>query len=337
LVGSNRSIPGWFRRLRLVCIALFALTMPADAHAEPRLIVVDTGAKTGVYYFAGGSICALVNAQRWTTGIRCIVRETDGSIENLLALRRGAADFAIAQSDWQFHAMQGSGPFETRGPDRNLRSVLALYPEPFTILARGGSGIRRLSDLPGKRVNIGPVGSGSRATMEAVMDTMGWSGEDFAHLADLGISELPQALCSGDLDAAVMVIAHPNLAVEDVLSACDVTLIPAGAAVIDRLLAERPYFFAYSIPSGAYPAQSASVDVFALSATLVTSAQTPPPVVREVVSALVGALNEFRARHPSFAEFDLRQMLSEGLTAPLHAAAAHYYDDMGLPPTSPGQ
>lgn len=311
-----------------------ALALPLGAGAEPRLVTLATGSKTGVYYFAGGQICALVNAERWTTGIRCIVSETDGSIENLLALRRGATDFAIAQSDWVHHAMQGTKAFDGRGSDRDLRSVLALYPEPFTILAHDGSGIGELSDLPGKRVNIGPAGSGGRATMEAVMETMGWSAGDFSHLADLGASELPQALCSGDLDAAVLVIAHPNLAVEDVLAACDVTLIPAGSETVARLLDGHPYFFSYSIPSGTYPGQSASVDVLALSATLLTSSQTSPTAVRAVASALLGGLETFQTRHPSLAEFELKQMLREGLTAPLHAAAARHYEGVGLLDTS---
>lgn len=323
--------------MRFLVICAGVLMLAAGARAEPRLITLDTGARTGVYYFAGGQICALVNAQRWTTGIRCIVQETDGSIENLMALRRGAADFAIVQSDWQFHALRGTAVFQGRGPDHNLRSVLALYPEPFTILARTGSGVAKLSDLPGRRVNIGPPGSGGRATMEAVMDAMGWTAEDFAHLADMGVSDLPQALCGGDLDAAVLVIAHPNLAVEDVLSACDVSLIPVGADAISRLLADHPYFFAYSIPSGTYPVQSGSVEVFALSATLVTSAQTSPTLVRAVASALLGGLDDFRAQHPSFSEFDLRQMLDVGLTARLHAAASRYFESAGLPTSLPGQ
>ena len=42
-----------------------------------------------------------------------------------------------------------------RGPYRDLRAVLSLHPEPFTVVARADSGIARVADLKGKRVNIG--------------------------------------------------------------------------------------------------------------------------------------------------------------------------------------
>jgi len=314
------------RTLALVLLAV----LPNAGQAEPRLITIFTGARSGVYYYAGGTICALVNAHRWAHGIRCLSQASDGSIANLQALRRGAANFAIVQSDWQFHAYEGTDFFANRGPDRSLRSVLALYPEPFTVLAKSSTGIARFSDLKGKRVNLGPVGSGSRATMTAVMDEIGWSPDDFAYAGDLGTGALTQALCNDDIDAAVLVIAHPNLAVEDILSSCDVILVPVDAEITEELVNAHPYYAAYSIPSRVYPGMSSGVDTFTLTATLVTTTQTPPKVVREVAKAIVDALPEFRSKHPSFAEFDVGQMLSQGLSAPMHTAAERYFTETGL-------
>jgi len=323
------------RALLIPVLACCALAAEGAETAPPRLITVLTGDRSGVYYYAGGTICALVNAHRWSHGVRCIARQSGGSIENLQKLRRGDADFAIVQSDWQFHAVTGTAVFEGRGPDRSLRSVMALYPEPFSILARGTSGIARFSDLVGKRVSIGPAGSGGRATMETVMSEMGWTTADFAYLADLKATDLAKALCSGDIDAAVLVIAHPNLAVEDILSSCDIVLVPVDREITDSLVAKRPFFFRYAIPSGTYPGQTSNVDTFALSATLVTTAQTPPAAVRTLAEALVEGLPEFRARHPSFAELDTGQRLREGLTAPLHGAAQRFYEEAGLLPKGP--
>jgi len=333
LAGIGIKLGVFARACLVLCLAALAAFAPLrPAGADPRLITLFTGARSGVYYYAGGVICALVNRERWSRGIRCITQDSEGSIDNLRALRRGEATFAIVQSDWQYHAVTGTGVFEARGPDRSLRSVLALYPEPFTVLARDSAGIARLSDLLGKRVNIGPAGSGGRATMETVMAEMGWSAEDFGHLGDLRPEALPKALCNGDVDAAVMVIAHPNLGVEDILSSCDVVLVPVDPEIVARLVADRPEYFAYAIPGGTYPDQPSGVDVFALAATLVTSAQTSPTIVREVARAIMDALPEFRTRHPSFDEFDRDQMLSEGLTAPLDRAAQRYYVEAGLLP-----
>ncbi len=317
-------------------LAFVGLTiLPHAAMAEPRLITINTGPRSGVYYYAGGTICALVNAHRWIHGIRCVTQESDGSIANLQALRRGEATFAIVQSDWQFHAFGGTDVFANHGPDRTLRSVFALFPETFTILARSSAGIARFSDLNGKRVNLGPMGSGSRATMTAVMEEIGWSPGNFAYAGDFGAGELTQALCNGDVDAAVQVIAHPNLAVEDILSSCDIVIVPVDTEIIEQLVDVHPYYVAYSIPSGVYPSLPSSINTFTLTATLITTTKTPPAVVREVAKAVVDSLPEFQLKHPAFGEFEIGQILSEGLTAPLHPAAAKYFEEIGLRPARP--
>ncbi|WP_138466556.1 TAXI family TRAP transporter solute-binding subunit [Poseidonocella sp. HB161398] len=304
-------------RAALACLLALAAALPAGAQStEQRLVTIATASRSGVYYYAGGAICGLVNARRWQTGLRCVTRQTGGSIDNLRALRTGTADFAIVQSDWQQAAVAGSGVFEGFGPDRDLRSVLALFPEPFTVVARPQSGIARLSDLAGKRVNIGPPGSGSRATAEIVLDAMGWSGGDFEHLSELGWSDLPRALCEGEIDAALVIIAHPNLLVEEMVSSCGAVLLPADTAEIRALIDAHPAYFAYSIPARTYPGQSIAVPGFALAAGLVTSTRVPPPVVEDVAGAILADLPAFRARHPAFSEFDAGQMLGEGMSAP---------------------
>ncbi|WP_172330075.1 TAXI family TRAP transporter solute-binding subunit [Mangrovicoccus sp. HB161399] len=316
----------------LAALAAAASLSAAAAGPEQRLVSIATASRSGVYYYAGGTICGLVNARRWQTGTRCVTRESGGSIDNLRALRTGAADFAIVQSDWQHAAAMGTGVFEGYGPDRELRSVLSLFPEPFTVIARPQSGIARLPDLAGKRVNIGPVGSGSRATTGIVMQAMGWTEADFAHLSDLDWTDLPKALCDGEIDAALVIIAHPNLLVEDMMSTCGAVLVPAETDGIRKLIAERPAYFAYSIPAGTYPGQSASVPGFALAAGLVTSSRVPPPVVRDIVTAVAGNLGTFRSKHPAFSEFSIGQMLGEGISAPRYPGVSQYLEDAALQP-----
>lgn len=185
--------------------------------------------------------------------------------------------------------------------------MLALYPEPFTVLAGAGAGIARLSDLRGRRVSIGPVGSGGRATMTAVMRELGWTDGDFAHLADLATADLGPALCRGDIDAAVLVIAHPNLAVEEIVGACDVVLAAVDPGIARDLAARHPDHFPHAIPAGTQAGQTAGVDVFALPATLVTSSRVRPSIVRHVARSVIAGLPALRESHPAFAEFGPRE------------------------------
>jgi len=57
----------------------------------------------------------------------------------------------IVQSDVHHNAAKGRSEFREAGPYSDLRSVFALHPEPFTLVARKGAGIKTFTDFRGKR------------------------------------------------------------------------------------------------------------------------------------------------------------------------------------------
>ncbi len=304
---------------------------------DQYMVSIATGGRTGVYYFAGGTICGYLNALRWQSGIRCIVQSTFGSIDNLNAVRSGRATFGIVQSDWQYHAANGTSVFEANGPDSDLRALFSLYPEPLTVIARPDAGIERFEDLLEKRVSLGPVGSGGRATMEVVMGALGWTESDFAYAANLPMDELGRALCSGEIDAAVFIVAHPNLTVDNMVNDCDARLVPLDNPKVDALVAAQPYYVATEILSGTYPGQSVDIPAFAMPATMVASARTPPSLVEALVGAVFENLGALIRSHPAFSNLDPQAMVTNGLTAPLHVGAERYYEAHGLlPAPEPG-
>jgi hypothetical protein len=124
---------------RLISAALITwgtlvLFTPSASVAADKFITIGTGGITGVYYPAGGAICRLVNRGRKDHGIRCSVESTNGSVYNLNALQENNLDLAVSQSDWQFHAFNGSSPyFNEKEPFKELRSLFSLHTEAFTI------------------------------------------------------------------------------------------------------------------------------------------------------------------------------------------------------------
>jgi TRAP transporter TAXI family solute receptor len=140
--------------------------------------------------------CRLVNKTRKEHGIRCSVESTGGSVYNLNAIAAGELDMGVAQSDWQYHAYNGTSKFKEKGPNKDLRAVFSVHPEPFTVVARKDSGIKDFMDLKGKRVNVGNPGSGQRGTMEVVMGALGWTMDDFKLASELKSAEQSKAHCA---------------------------------------------------------------------------------------------------------------------------------------------
>lgn len=309
--------------------AVFALVTAAAA-MDYRLISIGTAGKDGVYYPAGGAICHIVNARRWEDGIRCVAKSTAGSVYNLGALRAGTLDIALAQSDWQYQAYKGKGAFESVGPDKGLRSLFSLHAEPFTVVVRRDSGISSLKDLKGKRVNVGTPGSGNRATVDVLLDALGWTEDDFALAAEFPSNEQADALCNNQVDAVMFVVGHPSRSIQDMVTECDAVLIPVAGPAIDRLVAEKPYYWKTTIPGGLYDGNPEATPTFGIGATLVTSARVDPQVIYQVVKAVFEHLAEFKETHPALANLDKTRMVRDGLTAPLHEGAKLYYRQAGL-------
>lgn len=158
------------------------------AQSQERFITIGTGGQTGVYYVVGQSICRLVNRGTADHNLRCTAPSTGGSIANINAIKQGDMDMGVAQSDWQHHAYNGTSQFEGDGYDK-LRAVFSVHGEPFTVLARADAGVTEFEDLKGKRVNVGNPGSGQRATMDVVLNALGWTMDDFAMASELQPTE----------------------------------------------------------------------------------------------------------------------------------------------------
>jgi TRAP transporter TAXI family solute receptor len=308
---------------------LLVSTSPEQAIAADKYITVGTGGVTGVYYPAGGAICRLVNRGRRDHGIRCSVESTGGSVYNLNALRNSEIEIAAAQSDWQYHAYNGTGPFKDVGADKDLRSLFSLHSEPFTVIAREGSGIEIFDDLKGKKVNIGNPGSGGRATMEAIMAAKGWDKSVFKQATELRPSEQAQALCDGKIDVMIYAAGHPNGAVQEVTSTCDAKIIPVDGPEIDKLVESFPFYAHTVIPGGMYNNNKDDIKTFGVKATFVTSDKVDEEIVFQVVKSVFDNFENFKTLHPVFSTLDPKDLVKSGNTAPLHKGAEKYFKEKG--------
>jgi len=296
---------------------------------DQQFISIGTGGVTGVYYPTGGAICRLVNKDRKEHGIRCSVESTGGSVYNINTVRAGELEFGVAQSDWQFHAYNGTSKFEEQGKFEDLRAVFSVHAEPFTLIARAGSGIDGFESLKGKKVNVGNPGSGQRATMEVVMEGFGMTMDDFAVAAELKGSEMAQAVCDGKIDAMIYTIGHPAAAITEAATTCDVELISVAGDPIDKLVADNPYYRVATVPGGTYKGSDDDVTTFGVGATFISSAAVSEEAVYTVVKGVFDNFDDFKKLHPAFANLKEEEMISDGLSAPLHDGAAKYYKERG--------
>ena len=317
------------KQLKIGGVVLAGAMMTASMSMAQEFISIGTGGVTGVYYPTGGAICRLVNKSRKEHGIRCAVESTGGSVYNINTIKAGELEFGVAQSDWQYHAYNGTSKFSDN-PFPEIRAVMSVHPEPFTLVVRGDSGIESFADLKGKRVNVGNPGSGQRATMEVVMDAFGMGMGDFALATEYKGSEMAKQLCDGNIDAMIYTIGHTAAAIKEASTTCDAKLVDVSGPEIDKLVADNPFYRVATIPGGMYAGTDGDTTTFGVGATFVTSADVPEETVYIVAKSVMENIDDFRGLHPAFANLEPSEMVKDGLSAPLHDGAARAYKELGL-------
>lgn len=315
--------------LTALFFSIVSLLFSISTHAS-SFITIGTGGVTGVYYPTGGAICRLVNKERKTHGIRCSVESTGGSIYNINTIRAGELDMGIAQSDWQYHAYNGTSSFSESGPFKSLRAVFSIHPEPFTVVARADAGIKTFTDLKGKRVNIGNPGSGQRGTMEILIKALGWTLKDFSLVSELKASEQSKALCDNKIDAMVYTVGHPSGAIKEATTSCDSVIVEVSGPEVEQLVKENSFYRIATVPGGMYKGTDNDVKTFGVGATFVSSAEVDKELIYQVVKSVFENFDTFKKLHPAFAILKKEEMVKDGLSAPLHDGAQKYYQEAKL-------
>jgi TRAP transporter TAXI family solute receptor len=326
-------------RRRQAIIGLFALLAslapaaaqeaPAAAPEEAQLVEMGTGSITGAYFPVGVAFCRLVNQHRRETDLRCAARLSAGSVANVAGLRDGSLGLAMVQSDTQAEALEGTGPFADAGGFAGLAAVAALYPELLSLVARADAGIARVEDLAGKRVWIGPEGSGTRVVADALIAALGWTPSSFADTPEVPADLLGAALCDGRIDAFLYTVGQPALVIQEATTGCDAVLVPIEGPAVAELVAATPAFVAATIPAGLYRGSPGPVPSFGVEATLVTREDVPQDTIYTLVSTAFADLDTLRALDPVLAGIAPETIVAGGRTAPLHPGAERFYRERG--------
>ncbi len=317
--------------LVVMLVVAVSMTLGADAvHARPTFVTIGTGGITGVYYPTGGAIAKIVNNKRDVYGIRCTVESTGGSVFNVNAVMSGDLDFGVVQSDRQYQAINGLAEWKKAGKQKDLRAVFSIHPESVTLLAAVDSGIKKFSDLKGKRVNIGNIGSGQRQNSIDALTVNGLNYEKDIKHESIKAAEAPGLLQDGRIDAFFYTVGHPNGAFKEATAGARKTLF-VSIPNVDKLIQKYPYYVPTKVMKKYYESAKniGDVDTFGVKATFVTSAKVPDNVVYAVTKEVFENFEEFKTLHSAYEDLTKEDMLT-GISAPIHPGAMKYYKEAGL-------
>jgi TRAP-type uncharacterized transport system substrate-binding protein len=219
--------------------AILAILFAAGAYIvttlPPRAIVMATGPEGGANYELGGRYRQIL-AQ---SGVDLKLLPTSGSLENLRLLRDPKSGVSVGLL--QDGLAEGA---ETSG----VESLGTVGYDPLWLFHRRGIG-GTLGALAGKRVSIGPEGSGARAFALNVIKrtkTEGTIGE----LLGFPPQVAAEKLIAGDIDAAFIVTGRDSPVVQSLINAQGVELTSFERA--DAMVALYPFLTKLTLPRGIF-------------------------------------------------------------------------------------
>ena len=238
--------------LALVLAAVCILS-PGCKSRKAIFVTIGTGAVTGIYYPTGVAITRMINKKFDQYHIKATVESTSGSVFNVNAVVNGDLVFGVVQSDRQHQAYNGLAEWSKYAKQTDLRSVFSVHPESITLVASQNSGIKDITDLKGKRVNLSNPGSGSLQNSRDVLKAAGISEDDVAAEYVKAV-EAPGLLQDERIDAFFYTVGHPSGNITEATSGrIKVFIVPIKGPGIDKILRSYPYYAKSIIPHSFYP------------------------------------------------------------------------------------
>ncbi|WP_132876505.1 TAXI family TRAP transporter solute-binding subunit [Tamaricihabitans halophyticus] len=290
-------------------------------------IRMATGSTGGTYFPLGGEI-----AQLWTDHIPNVSVSTQASgasVENLRLLDQGENQLIMATNGTAAGAVEGEDIFATEPLDNPDDIVMLgnIYPEVLQIVASKESGIDSVEDLRGKRVEIGPPGSGTAVTSEHVLEAHGMSTADITAF-DSTFEDAARKLGDGQVDAAMSVLAVPASSITQVATNNDVRMVRIDQAGLDKLTKDRPSYTDITIPARTYPAQQEPVRAVSNWATLYTTRDFDERTAYQLVKQLYERSGQIG--HDVGAQIERDKAIDSQGPFELHPGAERYYREVGL-------
>jgi TRAP transporter TAXI family solute receptor len=310
-------------------LGLTLLGLVAAGCAGVRPTSIASGAAGGVYQPIAEAIARIAQGSPGLN-LPLTVESTGASVANVQLLAQGKVQLALAQNDIVYYAEQGKTltPFLGK-PVPSLRAILSIYPEYVHVVASQASGVSSVGELRGKRVALGPAGSGTEQNALQILEVHGLKPTDLAQAERIDTAEAVTRMRAGQLDGAFFTVGAGSGLIRDFLADGRARLVPVAAAQIARLRVTLPFYWVDEIPADTYPGQPAAVSTPSVRVMLVTTASADEGAIYGLTRALVDNFPALQAAHPAARGLSAETALRV-VTVPLHPGAFRLYRERNI-------
>lgn len=326
---------GNLKTLKMFCsIVVILLLLLATAHISPvsaqeKTLSFGSGSVGATWYYAIGGFTQTIKND--LKGFNVSVRATGGSVENLRLMPKNEIDFAWAHAGNIYDAWNGVGIFDGKPKNKDFRMVARAYGSEHTIICLDDGKIRKLADLNGEKVQMGPPGSGTAVNTENIFK--GLDLFDKIKPVYLNASDAVSALGDGKIKGLGQ-SAGPAASITSIATLKKIYMIPLTEAELQKITDKYPFYSAGTVMSNMYPGNVPPTGIPSIWFQIywIAHKDTPTDYVYETVKASFSeknkpALIKVHRYYESLAP-ELDKMV--GLKIPLHPGAEKFWKEQGL-------
>lgn len=293
-------------------------------------IRIGTSERGGTFWTQGEAIASLL---RHDHGIDSEILDAEqASIENCRRLDAGLVELGFMASNWIGRAYRGDAPFEQ---PVDIRMVAPVNSGAMFFITRADSPLRTVRDMVGKRVSIGPEGSGMVQHIHTIFGVLGISFEDFTPVY-LSFEDGGKALEAGEVDAQWQ-CPYPNAVMRDISERLDVRVLDYDADDLPTVLKQVDFYRHAVMPTGFFRGIGTDTEQLAVVNIVAAHQRTDDETVRKLVATILGNLDGLAEINPLFVGLGnvFEPLRTEGQAAlefggvPLHPGAVQAYRDAG--------
>jgi TRAP transporter TAXI family solute receptor len=277
-------------------------------------VPVSAGPRRSVYL--GWTAALAEQVHRDHPDLNLDVRISSGSVENLHRIGNAEAVLAVAATDAAAVALRGEPPFAEPVAATALARV---YDDYVHLIVRDDSDLATMPDLAGRRVAVGPPGSGTALVAQRLLQDQSLRVEALHR----DIVEAGLDLQARQLDAVFWLGGLPTRAVTELAQRVRIRLLPLGDAAVRLRARHAAAYRPATIPANTY-GRPEGVPTVASANLLLCRSAAPADLVHAVLGTAFRRRDAIAASQPAGNALDRRAAIATD-PVPLHPAAAAYY------------
>ncbi len=337
---DSQTLLAFCKRTRLVVVSLliglgFAFTigetLAQDRDGAKISLLMVTGMPGGTCYQVGLGMASLWTTKLREAGIRVSAAHSEGSRENIEAIRISDADLILAEQFLCSMAFHGSGIYKGQSLPE-LRSITNLWPDVTHLLIHPDmleSGT--IQDLQGLTLATGPSDSGNKYTTQMLLKSIKNMRRP-VNLRFMSNMAAAEAFRRGTVQALDLTGGAP---IPLITTLCtepgpNLRFLDITASQLEAFRASGwEHMFRYVVAPGTYPGQERPINTMAQMNVLAVTSTLNSEVVYALTKTLYENLDYLARVHPACRGMSLKNAIT-GLNTPLHRGAIRYYREQGL-------